>query len=212
MIRHQIHLTHDEFESRKRERLTNFGTFSNGNILDQYATFLRSQEWDFFATYTTRKPITLAAARRLMEKYAAHLGCSGRYNFVQDPAPKRPGGYKTYDLIPTKVDFGDGESYTTYARQKVNKPRLIESRYNVAHDLSGTDKARIFWAAEPFKLRDSFHLHALVKCEMTREQVDAYWQQKHGFARIKKYNSKKPGAEYCAKYMTKILSDYDLHS
>ena len=167
-------LTHEDFQQMKEERLTAHGVFNDGNILDKYSKFLKAQDWDYFATYTTRGAISLPSARRLMEQYAIHIGCGGTANFSNR-------------MIPGK-------------------------EYQERHEIPGTGRARLFWAAEPFKLRDSYHLHALVKCDMTREQVDAYWQKKYGFARIKHYDSKRPGAMYCAKYILKTISDYDLHS
>lgn len=147
--------------------------FNNGKILDEYGNFLQKQEWDFFATYTTRQALTLPAARRMMEKYAIHIGCGGNTTFVNRQIPGK----------------------------EFDEPAQVP----------GTGRAKLFWAAEPFKLRNSYHLHALVKCDMNAKQVDAYWQKKFGFARIKDYDGSKPGAHYVAKYMTKELSDYDLH-
>ena len=135
---------------------------------------MKSHEWDFFCTFTTKQALTLSASRRMMENLAKMIGCGGTYNFMNTTIP--------------------GKQF----QEPIN--------------LAGTGRAMLFWASEPFKLRNSFHMHALMKCDLTQQQVIAHWESKYGFSNIKKYNSSKPGAEYVTKYVLKTISDYDLHS
>lgn len=42
-----------------------------------YETWLQERHWDYFGTFTTRYPITLKSARRLMDKLAGRLNTAG---------------------------------------------------------------------------------------------------------------------------------------
>lgn len=167
-------LDHDTFLKLKENRLSAIATFNNDNIIDKYGTFLQSQEWDYFCTFTTKTSLTLQASRRMMETLALQIGCGGNYNFENKEIPGK--------------------------------------QFQESHEIPSTGTSMLFWAAEPFKTKVSYHMHALIKCGFTRNQIIKHWESKYGWSSIRYFDSKRPGAHYCAKYMTKTLSDYDLHT
>jgi hypothetical protein len=76
----------------------------------------------------------------------------------------------------------------------------------------------MFWASEPFDLKDGCHTHALVKVhsEMTFKTIHDLWQKASGGTAknknridIQVYNSELGAGHYLSKYITKTLSDYD---
>lgn len=86
--------------------------------------------------------------------------------------------------------------------------------------------ANIFWASEPFDLKDGWHLHALIKINDTILRSDYLakkallksWQivtastskvSKLHCLHIRKYNNKLGGNNYVSKYINKPNSDYD---
>lgn len=113
-------------------------------VITGYSDYLAAEDWDFFATCTTRYPITLKSTRRLADKLA-----------------------------------------------KVSK----------AHNM--------FWAAEPFQVRDGFHFHALIKTDVEQQKLWKYWSKYYGRAQFSKYEPMIGAEGYCAKYINKYLSDYD---
>lgn len=86
---------------------------------------------------------------------------------------------------------------------------------------------RAFWATER-GFHGRWHVHALLEAQggeavslvstngadhirtQQAEAVDSYWRRKHGIASVEPYIQTRGAAGYCAKYVTKQLSDYDL--
>jgi hypothetical protein len=76
-------------------------------------------------------------------------------------------------------------------------------------DLFQCDNPAMFWAAEPFDLRNGFHIHALIRTGAEPKQIYTWAKQKYGRAQVLKYEKGKGAHTYCGKYITKRLSDYD---
>lgn len=91
---------------------------------------------------------------------------------------------------------------------------------------------RIFWVAEPFDLKEGFHLHALFAYKPVKGQnwkrptttkngnkimldvalVNCTWEGVSGKGNrstVLRYDKRKGARYYCGKYLMKNLSDYD---
>ena len=121
--------------------------------IDGFAGFLDVVDFDYFATFTTRKPIGLNATRRIAENVCRFLG----------------------------ADKG------------------ISS---------------VFWAAEPFDVREGYHFHALIKTPIHQMEIYDYYFDRHGRCQIivnRDPAVKRAASYYLTKYITKKCSDYDFH-
>jgi hypothetical protein len=120
---------------------------------------------------------------------------------------------------------------TAYPLTLNSARRLMERYFSKVKTLTGD--ANLFWVAEPFKVRDGYHTHGLLKVppefkekHLYQSLVDTYQmacgssvvtnnQGKLKFNNshridLSKYDSSKFGARYCAKYLMKKYSDYDI--
>jgi hypothetical protein len=85
-------------------------------------------------------------------------------------------------------------------------------------DVSLPCEKKFFWAAEPFDLKDGYHLHGLLKTEapfgtiIDVYQVTSGAKRQHSWAgvELRKYDPQKGAAMYCAKYIQKRMCDYDI--
>lgn len=83
---------------------------------------------------------------------------------------------------------------------------------------------RMFWCAEPFDVRDGYHLHALIHVSDLlpyKFLVDAYQvvtgnkelsKDRWNRIQLRKYNPKLGAGYYVSKYITKNLADYDFYA
>jgi len=116
-----------------------------------FGDYLNEFKWNYWCTFTTRRPISINSARRV----ATQLG-----------------------------------------------------RLFCAKDLLNVDPL-MFWAAEPFDAREGFHIHALLKCDYDKKTIQKLCNEKYGRSTILEYENGKGATDYCAKYISKNLSDYD---
>jgi len=80
------------------------------------------------------------------------------------------------------------------------------------------ERQRTFWVAERYECKDGFHTHGLMHTEAPFEVLVEAYQQMTGAKQagswaalnVRKYNPAKDAAKYCAKYLLKRYSDYDL--
>ncbi|MFM7851642.1 MAG: hypothetical protein ACKO96_06905, partial [Flammeovirgaceae bacterium] len=105
--------------------------------------------------------------------------------------------------------------------------RRLADRFH--HRLSREGKTSMFWSAEPFDVKEGFHIHALLKAPegIPYEVVVQCYQDvagSKGWSRIQldefdrgwkkegaqEYEPSKGATYYVGKYITKRLSDYDL--
>lgn len=99
--------------------------------------------------------------------------------------------------------------------------RLVERWYD---RIKLMNESMLFWVAEPFELKDGHHMHGLLRMPACSKQyfnlmVD-YWQwatgnneglkHKWNALHLVNYNPKQGASGYCAKYIMKDHSDYDL--
>ena len=116
--------------------------------IDGFAGFLDVMDFDYFCTFTTRRPINLWSARQIGERVSKFIG-------------------KDSD---------------------------------------------IFWAAEPFDVREGFHIHALMNTPMHPIEIFNWYFPRYGRCQV--INNQDPmkkqaASYYLTKYVTKELSDYD---
>ena len=108
---------------------------------------------------------------------------------------------------------------TRYPLSEKSNRRLLE-RWYWSLSLPGS---RLLFVAEPFDLRDGFHSHSLLYVPDDRWPISVYvdnWQWATGNKdlkrelwsriQIRRYDSNQGAAGYCAKYLFKADSDYDL--
>lgn len=76
-------------------------------------------------------------------------------------------------------------------------------------DLFQLENPAMFWAAEPFDLRNGYHIHALIRTGADAKQIYEWCKEKYGRAQVIKFQPNKGATSYCGKYITKRLSDYD---
>lgn len=129
------------------------------NGVNALAGFLDCISFDYFCTFTTRKPIGMPTVRRHAEK------------------------------VIDKIRNGD---------------LFTGSDYEMS----------IFWCAEKFDVREGFHWHALLKADIDKYQLWNWYFTKYGRCQI--IDNREPDRQlaasyYCSKYVTKELSDYDIH-
>lgn len=103
------------------------------------------------------------------------------------------------------------------ARRAVERfGKLIEKYY---------PKYFMFWSAEPFDLKEGYHLHSLIKTNsnstttyLDKKVINEIWQiatkgssikAKSNKVDIRKYKAGKRGSNYFCKYIKRPHSDYD---
>lgn len=104
---------------------------------------------------------------------------------------------------------------TSYEQTMKSARRSVERFHDRANQNSATT---IFFASEPYDVKDGFHVHALIKTEMEFQNLVECYQitsggQKLGIKQriqLRKFYKGEGGAMYCAKYITKRLSDWDI--
>lgn len=72
----------------------------------------------------------------------------------------------------------------------------------------------LLWVAEPFDTKVGYHIHALLTSNLTIKGVLERKSEKlnrYGRIHIEPYHRNKGAQSYCAKYITKDLSDWDIH-
>lgn len=69
---------------------------------------------------------------------------------------------------------------------------------------------KMFWVAEPFDVKDGFHIHALVQTNLDSKEIYEWTKKRYGRSLVLPYEKEKGAHSYVAKYITKSLSDYDI--
>lgn len=72
----------------------------------------------------------------------------------------------------------------------------------------------LLWAAEPFDCKDGYHIHALINVPKTwkgLKQIETSKRQRYGISHFEAYDKRRGAKHYIAKYITKDLSDWDIH-
>lgn len=131
------------------------------------------------------------------------------------------------DSLEGYIDFLENVSWdfwitgtTSYSLTLPSARRLMERFGSNMKRFSGTlfrDELKIFWVAEPFDLRQGYHIHFLMeaKPEPRYQEIYELWnyaaKKSLGNHRItaEKFKPKIGAGGYCAKYILKANADYD---
>jgi len=78
----------------------------------------------------------------------------------------------------------------------------------------------MFWAAEPFDAREGYHFHGLINTygKISNQEMKSYWEDDKRFGigqflEIRRALGKENTIEnYCSKYISKHLADYDIYT
>jgi len=123
---------------------------------------------------------------------------------------------------------------TTRYQLTLKSARRAIERYHKFMSADTKQNCTIFWVAEPFEVKDGFHIHALMSVpdhfherpyfDVIREnwqKVTGSWgcvinengmkvKKKANFIDVQRYDPKRNAGEYCLKYILKEGSDYDI--
>lgn len=116
-------------------------------------------------------------------------------------------------------------TFTSSYELSLKSARRVMEKYHAKMTIAGRDDW-MFWVAEKFKLKDGYHLHALIKTSLPwdKESLWLLWQDVSVYSGqvskrsdgkvfnrcdIQKRNFKKRAGSYMCKYLTKSVSDFD---
>ena len=118
-------------------------------------------------------------------------------------------------------DWTHWATLTTKYQLTLKSGRRIATGFH--RELSRAGDTKIFWAAEPFDLKEGYHLHALIKIPniLNFNNIIQTYQHVSGNKNLEKgdkwnriqlenYNPKLGASHYISKYITKKLCDYDV--
>lgn len=117
-------------------------------------------------------------------------------------------------------------TFTTPYEMTLNSARRLMEKYHSAMNIKGRDDW-MFWVAEKFKLKDGYHLHALIKTELPWDKDNLWllWQDKSVYkgqkskradgkifnrADIRHRDFNKSAGTYLCKYLLKSTTDFDI--
>jgi len=110
------------------------------------------------------------------------------------------------------VDFKYFCTFTTRKPISLNSTRRIAE--NVGKFIDAGNTSTLFWAAEPFDVREGYHFHALMRTHLHALEIYGWYFQRYGRCQI--INNEEPerrraASYYVSKYITKKISDYDVY-
>jgi len=170
-----------------------------------------------------------------LETQGKNSSANTQKNVYAPPSIIKPGqlaglSYGQTKSDPLKQAWGswlDGREWQLWTTLTTGRELTLPGSRRAINKLAGYLKqhhypAEIFWAAEPFDLKEGYHLHSLVRftdLTVMDDNKQAYgnlingWRQITGdkSARIysERYQPDKGANYYLAKYMQKNRSDYD---
>lgn len=127
-----------------------------------------------------------------------------------------------------KYEWQHFGTFTTAYELTLPSARRTIERYHKALKQAG--KCTLFWVAEPFDLKDGFHLHGLMDAQNHLDYIHLiriwqkitgkpkYWDKDENEMRagklnriqLQRYDPLRGARGYCAKYMFKANCDYDI--
>lgn len=119
------------------------------------------------------------------------------------------------DAIAGFLDVIDFKYFCTFTTRKpisVGSARRIAEKVGTFIDAGGA--STYFWAAEPFDSREGFHFHALMRTPYNKLEIFNWYYSRFGRCQIidnQEPDRRLAASYYCSKYITKKLSDYDIH-
>jgi len=153
-------------------------------ILNSYANFLGTLEWDYFATFTTGYELTLKSARRAMERFHSKINQNhgGSVLFwVAEPFECKD-GFHTHALLKLK-----NQNLVFENRRKVKTTLVNGSIIDFNIKETGFDVVKNTW-----------------------QLVTKANEENYNRIELKRYNSKLGAKHYVGKYILKTRSDYDI--
>jgi hypothetical protein len=129
--------------------------------------------------------------------------------FTKKPDPK--------NIVAEYLDAVDWSHWCTFTTKwELTLPsarrmalKIKEKFCSPLSDMFQIDNPAMFWAAEPFDIKNGYHIHALIRTGASKKELREWSKKKYGRSMILDYQKGKGAASYCAKYITKKLSDYD---
>ena len=131
--------------------------------------------------------------------------------------------YKNDAQIQNFGEWLSGMNWTHYATFTTSYELTLKSARRAMHRvhdfLDKEQNTAMFWAAEPFDLKDGFHTHALLNTQISYDRIIEAWQivskaknseKKWHRIDLQEYNPERGAGYYLSKYISKRLSDYDL--
>lgn len=124
------------------------------------------------------------------------------------------------DWLSSYQDWTYWATLTTRYELTLKSSRRIAVKFY--KELERAGNSRMFFAAEPFDVKEGFHLHALIKVSDMlnfKNIIDAYQvtsgnkhlkKEKWNRIQLEKYDPKLGAGHYIGKYISKELSDYDI--
>jgi len=103
-------------------------------------------------------------------------------------------------------------TFTTRLPIGLNSTRRLAE--TVANKIKAGSQSTMFWCAEPFDVREGFHFHALIRTPWTQKEIKQWYEPKWGRCDLidnTRSNRGRAASFYCAKYLQKHLSDYDIY-
>ena len=123
---------------------------------------------------------------------------------------------QAFSNLLSKYNFDTFGTFTTRRPLSLPGARRMAERFAVKINAGQTTS--MFWAAEPFDTREGFHFHGLLKLGgfYTPTDLWQYWtnEMKYGrsqFLPVSRKFGTNAVENYCAKYISKHLSDYDIY-
>lgn len=154
------------------------------------AGFLDCISFDFFCTFTSRKPESVGSIRRQAENVYTQIKSGVLFTGDFDVS---------MFWCAEKFDLTDGMKSTA----RLAHPEFVfdSERYTNARNLKDYTSSRYHW-------------HALIKANVDKFQLFDYYSRRYGRCQI--IDNREPDRQlaasyYCSKYVTKQLADYDIH-
>ena len=152
-------------------------------ILNSYANYLGTFDWDYFATFTTGYELTLKSARRSMGRFHDKMN-----NY----------GGSTLFWVAEPFECKDG--YHTHALLKLNDRDLVD------------EKRRIVFSSVADGTVCSYDIKesGFDVVKNTWQYVTRANEQNYNRIELKRYNAKLGAKHYVGKYILKSRCDYDI--
>jgi hypothetical protein len=115
-----------------------------------------------------------------------------------------------------KMEWNYFATLTTSYEQTMKSARRCVERFH--EKLNNSGSTTLFFAAEPYDVKDGYHVHALIKTDIDFQNIVECYQVTSGGHKVgihqrinlQKFRQGEGAAMYCAKYITKRLSDWDI--
>jgi hypothetical protein len=125
------------------------------------------------------------------------------------------------EYISAFVEMANKHTWDYWTTFTLNRPMSIASARRLSQTITNDfcqptafKHTGLLWVAEPFDAKVGYHIHALLSSALTIKAIlerKAEKPQRYGRIHIEPYDAKRGAKGYCAKYITKQLSDWDIY-